>query len=684
MKKASYCILSILLPCLFLSCNNRLLNQQNEQEISTEKARISFSVQMNDPNERLIGAQPLKQNDITNVELIIQSTAGEDKYNYASIDELCKSVLELEPKIYNFYLKIYANNIENESRLVFSAKNESVVVSANETMTITFNAKYVTSGDLSIIFRYLVDKTEGNRIGYTKIGLFETPAWDSPVSGYTSSEYEVKEETPDDPEQAQTETYYSATFNAKDIPNGIYYIKVDTYDNDTEEIHEEDRLLNTFSEQIQIYGYKTAGYIWPEKYNRNFYIKYNLNGGTIIDQAAFIRKHNQNTEVALPTNKAIKREGYTFEGWSESEDFSSNFIQGITAANGNLTKDVVLYAKWTDGDNPELTHTDLSSYYTTGNPAITFTANDSNAVSDILLTITKDGETITDYSAHGITIEKDGVDTPTMSATVSFAIDGSNDGRYTITATAKDIVNNLSEAKEVSTIIDATAPTLTSTNLDAVYKKDSTPSVTFTASDTNEISDIRIVIRKDGIQLTESQYSSNGISISTTPKEITSGISSMSTRVSFTADGTQDYNGEYSITVSATDAAGNESDQQTLSTIIDGSMENILNITIDTGTDSDIAVAVTVDGEEVQNNVGISGTQIVFTAETGYLSYTWKIDGVVQTFPTTDNNNILTINTSNYSKGTYDITLVAAKRIGEEPNPEIIYDSFYAQIKISE
>ena len=900
MKKASYYFLSILLPCLFLSCNYKLLNTQNDQEISTEKARVFFTVQVNETNERLIAAQPFNQNDITGVELVIQSKAGEDKYNYSSIDELCKSVHDLEPAIYNFYLKIYTNNIENENRKVLSATNESIVVNANETIHITFNAKYVTTGDLSITFKYKVDETEGNRIGFTKIGLYDSPSWTNPVSDYALESYEVvKEEAPEsDPEQPQTESFYYTTFTAKDIPNGLYYIKIETYDTDTDEENEASRLLNVFSDQVQVYGYKTIGTISPEdytKYNKNFYIDYVLNEGTIIDESAFVKKHNQYTEVTLPTDKVIKRTGYTFEGWSESEDFTGQLLKGLTAQNGTLTKDVTLYAKWTDGDNPLLTGTELNPYYNEGSPSITFTASDTNEVSDIQLTITKDGTELKEdeYESKGITITEEGKNTTRMTTKVTFSVDGTysvsaialdgvfnrsepvsaattidtiaptititsptgeetgtnavnetnflmngtasdtneinavwykviassatapaaptsniltdttwtkdgwtnptgttswnatqtfkatgasgdgleegeykiyayavdrggnvsaraektfdvdmsapsiedtstvasitnaafeikgtasdtrglesvtvtdslsgtvynatvtgttwtvtfggtenpiEDGSRTFTATATDVVGKTSSITR-SVTYDTTAPTLTSTTLESLYKKNTTPSVTFTATDANEISDIEITITKNGTELAKEDYESNGVTITKSSSETTETGSRMTATVSFTADG--DHNGEFALNAVAIDIAGNTSGAVTKSTIIDASMENIISISINSGADSDIAVEVTVDGQAVENDIGITGNSITFTAESGYTSYTWKIDGAVQTFPSTDNNNILTIDTTNYVKGTYDVSLLAVKTVDGKQ----IYDSYYAQIKISE
>lgn len=483
MKKVSLFFLSILCFCFLTSCNDGLLktkDKQNQPDGTIEKVRISFDVQMSDMQGRFVGAQPITTDDITKVELTIINESAEPKTTvakeYSSITELCKSVLELDVATYSFYLNLFANNIEKTERLVLSDKIENRQLVAGQTETLAFVARYVESGDLSITFKYKVNESEGNRIGFAKIGLYDSPLWENPVSDYALKSFDVvKEEAPEsNPEQTQTESFYYTTFTAKDIPNGLYYIKIETYDTDTDEENEASRLLNVFSDQVQVYGYKTFGTISPEdytKYNKNFYIDYDLNEGTIIDESAFVKKHNQYTEVTLPTDKVLKRAGYTFEGWFESEDFTGQLLKGLTADNGTLTKDVTLHAKWTDGENPLLTNTEFNSYYNEGTPSVTFTASDTNEVSDILITITKDGTELkeADYESNGITLTKSAIETvsdlSTMTATVSFTADGNHGGNFTITAVAKDAANNQSEPITLSTKIIETVASI-SINVD--------------------------------------------------------------------------------------------------------------------------------------------------------------------------------------------------------------------------
>ncbi len=99
-------------------------------------------------------------------------------------------------------------------------------------------------------------------------------------------------------------------------------------------------------------------------------------------------------------------------------------------------------------------------------------------------------------------------------------------------------------------------------------------------------------------------------------------------------------------------------------------------ITIDTGTDSDVAVSVTSSGSPVINVGTITkGTRLTFTVtSTGYTTYKWKLDGSLQ--PETSSR--LTVETTNWAVGaTYIISLIAADDSGNE-------DSYFAQITVTE
>lgn len=99
-----------------------------------------------------------------------------------------------------------------------------------------------------------------------------------------------------------------------------------------------------------------------------------------------------------------------------------------------------------------------------------------------------------------------------------------------------------------------------------------------------------------------------------------------------------------------------------------------VSVSIPTGVTNDIEVSVNAGGTAVENNTKITAkAALVFTATTGYSSYTWKLDGVEQTVTTA---NILSLDTSTWKAGIYDIYLEAKDTAGK-------YYSYTAQISLS-
>ena len=86
-----------------------------------------------------------------------------------------------------------------------------------------------------------------------------------------------------------------------------------------------------------------------------------------------------------------------------------------------------------------------------------------------------------------------------------------------------------------------------------------------------------------------------------------------------------------------------------------------IDVTINDGDDSDIVVT--------NNAENLTDTTLIFTADEGYDSYTWKVDGEIQD----GNGNELIYDMKDKATGVYDVVLLATK--GEE------YYSYLAQIE---
>lgn len=357
--KKSFTLFILLGLFFFSACKNQLQNaqdNQNNSQNSPEKAYISFTVKMNaegnTEGRSTINPLDVAEEDITKVVFVMENISEtpsiSEESTFDSISDFRNAFFSVELAKYNFYLNLCTDAPEDEARVVQSGKIENVQIIQGVNETREFNTKYVSTGDLSLTFRYKVDNDEGNRIGFVKMGLFDSADFENAVKGCEMKAYDCTREATVS-EEAGQKSYYYATFNAKSIANGNYYLKIQTYDTD-ENSPESSRLLNTFTELVKVYGYKTIGKIEPQNYNKNFFIEYCDMGGTIVKDDKFVKRHNQYTKVTLPDGSAISRDGFSFGGWYESEAYDSQKLTSLTAASGTLTKDLTLYAKWIIND----------------------------------------------------------------------------------------------------------------------------------------------------------------------------------------------------------------------------------------------------------------------------------------------------------------------------------------------
>lgn len=108
---------------------------------------------------------------------------------------------------------------------------------------------------------------------------------------------------------------------------------------------------------------------------KSFTIEYVMNGGAFEQGYTAPTSYVPGEEVTLPTKENVERDGYTFEGWYEDENFGD---EPIATLGSDATGNKVFYAKWrklytltfeTNGGNtiapvtkPEGTIIDLGAY----------------------------------------------------------------------------------------------------------------------------------------------------------------------------------------------------------------------------------------------------------------------------------------------------------------------------------
>lgn len=162
---------------------------------------------------------------------------------------------------------------------------------------------------------------------------------------------------------------------------------------------------------------------------------------------------------------------------NKGEDENTIYLQAEDKA-GNLSK-VESWVIPVDLANPELTNTNLASYYKEGIPQVTFTAQDSNKVKKLDIKVYKNytgssSEALDsdELDLAGIkieepvfTLENDGENNNISKAvaTVKFNTDGNHDGKFTVKAVAEDAAGRKSQEVSLTTTIDATKPVLDGT-----------------------------------------------------------------------------------------------------------------------------------------------------------------------------------------------------------------------------
>ena len=102
-----------------------------------------------------------------------------------------------------------------------------------------------------------------------------------------------------------------------------------------------------------------------------------------------------------------------------------------------------------------------------------------------------------------------------------------------------------------------------------------------------------------------------------------------------------------------------------------------VSVTITVEESSDISVKIDKDETNIDKGIII----YTFTADEGYESYTWKLDGE----ETYTSENIFTFNTRGATAGTYDISLIAKKLVveaTEESSAQYEYYSYEAHITV--
>ena len=369
MKKVLFCTL-LFFVFLLSACKNVSTSGVENTQSDSKFAAINFAEP--DLSRALSEAyNPLEvtDKDIVKVELVAygKKTVGSEVSDYEAeiftsvndsgsvgkkewTGESCFTKFKSErlfmfPGTYDFSLNIYTVNINNEQRLTLSAKLLGQELEAGKTKTLKFSASYAEEGDLSITYKW----PSKDRVGKVKMGLYNIDDLNNPVVGYAMKDIPFVE---------KDDEYYSAEYKTYDLSNGVYYLKIELYDTNTEN----PEVIATYLDLVSIYGYKTTGtkVLDSSDYNQNYFINYHLADDESIMGWNAPDKHNQYQAVILYNGGVEKNPNgnvrYQFEGWYTDPDFSPDSkIPVGTIGTGDNEEEVQIIALGTELHKKDIT-----------------------------------------------------------------------------------------------------------------------------------------------------------------------------------------------------------------------------------------------------------------------------------------------------------------------------------------
>lgn len=370
MKKVLFCTL-LFFVFLLSACKNVSTSGVENTQSDSKFAAINFAEP--DLSRALSEAyKPLEvtDKDIVKVELVAEGVKSDGSTYVANIytsdnesdsdgkiewngdscyTDFTSASLLMFPGTYNFYLNLYTVSISNDERLTLSAKLVNQTLEAGKTSTLKFDAAYAEEGDLSITYQWPMT----DRVGKVEMGLFHLDDIQNPVYGYPLREISLEEITIDEV------PYISSTYNATDLPNGVYYLKIYLFDKAE---GDNAQAIATYLDLVSIYGYKTTGtkQLEADDYNQNYFITYNLGEGETVKPWGAPDRHNQYEAVILQYD-AVEKESdgnvkYQFEGWYTDPDFSPNSkIPVGTIGTGDDEEEVQIIALGTELHKKDIT-----------------------------------------------------------------------------------------------------------------------------------------------------------------------------------------------------------------------------------------------------------------------------------------------------------------------------------------
>ena len=422
--------LALVVSILFSACNDISSDSGSEQLLFGGKAYLTCSV---DGIGRKLSPTNVTESDIAKAELLYKVTSSSEEATVlreweaefdtdgsgaktitksavtVMTEDTVKNHLVIDAGTYDFTLRLYALN----PLAVLYSMDEYVVtqvgsISAKEITPgnnpLSFNTKY-TSGDgvLDVNLSWASDMP----VAKVQAGLFSvnatTLSMGAEVEGYELSDVEVSD---------------ASVRYAKSVPSGIYYLKFNVYQQETDETP-----INEWCDLVKIVsGATTSKSVVLSSSNVRYSINYVLNvggEGGWKDGFTPVENRNVNTGVILPTAaNIVPPSWYLFAGWYEALDSETGLPTGEKVeaidTGDETAKNYTLYAKW----EPEMDSAgiNVSIDVNPGND-IEVTNNVENAIANHI-------PQITFTAPRSITVTVGGVEQEKAIETYTWKLDG--------------------------------------------------------------------------------------------------------------------------------------------------------------------------------------------------------------------------------------------------------------------
>ncbi len=389
MNKKLRFVLTSIIGLLVLSACSGLFDSVEEHDTSEiGKAYIFVS----DYGARLIGAQKLSVDDMSNIKLIgsyHNYTTGEreskELLSADSYAELTSKTIEIEPRTWTFSLTATINGVTFKDDV--SCWN--IMVNAGETVSLSFTNMAVDyssidgfgTGSFSLTLN-IADGSATKAIGYVK-------SFDE-----ESTELSIENS--------------SVVFAKRDLSSGIYTIRVLFYGGTNADI-----LLNTYMETVRIESGHISKAERTISLNSMYSITYENTDGATLTEGSYAYSYSRHSEITLPK---LSKSGYAFAGWYKTSDYAGNAIESIAKG---TTGDITLYALFVNAIYVSASGSESNNGYTASTPvpSINVALEKINSLNNVGLAIISSLNTAdVDY-----TIYIDGEITGGQSITMAFA-----------------------------------------------------------------------------------------------------------------------------------------------------------------------------------------------------------------------------------------------------------------------